>query len=138
MGHGWGQLEPRSCWLPQLVGIARSLPNFRSRWAEREDFTHLSGSEHPLKVRKAVIIASTNGETEACGGEEERAGPECRDRNIPVADLGKEIHTCTSEGWVQPISDTPRPGSAWGWWRFGSIWAQPAAEPFRREQGRKG
>lgn len=129
----WGQLEPHSSWLPQLVGIAHSLPNFGSKWAEREDFTHLSGSEHSLKVRKGVIITSTNGETEVWGGEEGRAGTECRDRNVPVNDPGKEHQACANEGGVQPFSDTPRSGSAWGWWRFGSIWGQPAAEPLRRE-----
>lgn len=60
-------------------------------WAEGEDFTHLSGSEHPLKVRKGVIISSTNGETEVWGGEEGRGGTECRDRNVSVNDLAKSI-----------------------------------------------
>lgn len=86
-----------------------------------------------MKVRKGVIIASTNGETEVWGGEEGRGGTECRDRNVPVNDLGKEHQACANEGWVQPFSDAPRSGSAWGWWRFGSIWGQPAAEPLRRE-----
>lgn len=136
----WGQLEPRSSWLPQLVGIAHSLPNFGSKWAEREDFTHLSGSEHPLKVRKGVIISSTNGETEVWGGEEGRGGTGCRDRNVPVNDLGKEHQACANEGWVQPFSDIVWicMGMVEVWKHLGSARSRTPQEGVRVERAKDG